>query len=154
MSNFKHKQFLAFVVFCKWKLPWVWICVLMIKNILCVDVTAILHKSQDWPNAILYLVWKSCVITSQAILFCEVCEIWCSVRIDPAEGSLVKSSSFIFEFYYTAFSLKSLCSVSCFYGCSWHIGSVLGACGMSFCSYLRIGWTPQKCLLPQGFFKH
>lgn len=109
--------------------------------ILCVDVKAILHKSQDWPNAILYLVWKSCVIMSQAILFSKVCEIWCFVRpkIDPAEGSLVKSSSFIFEFYYTAFSLKSLCSVSCFYSCSWHTGSVLGACGMSFCSYLRIG---------------
>lgn len=74
-------------------------------------------------------------------LILEVCELWCfpGPKTDPATVSLVKSIPFISDFCYSAFSLKSLCSLGCIYSCSWLTESVLWACGMSSCFCLWIG---------------
>ncbi len=128
-------------------------CVVMIKNVLWWN-TAIFHKALDWAIGILYLVRESCPIISQAILILEVCEIWCFLgpKTDPAKGSLVKATSFISDFCYSAFSLKSLCSISCIYSCSWHTGSVLWACGMSSCFCLWIGSYHKNAHSPNARF--
>lgn len=116
--------------------------------------TAIFHEALDWAIELLYLVWESCHIISQAILTLEVCEIWCFLgpKTDPTKGSLVKSTSFISDFCYSAFSLKSLCSISCIYSCSWHTGSVLWACGMSSCFCLWIGSYHKNAHSPNALF--
>lgn len=136
LTEVRHKLFLAFIMVCRWKLPWV--CSL---------------RSDKWN--VLYCIWQS-----SGLSYCtlyenhdplspkrysfpshEVCEILCFLgpKIDPAKVSLVKSAFFTSKLCSSAFSLKSLCSISCIYSCSWHTGSVLWACGMSSCFCLWIG---------------
>lgn len=67
----------VFILMWRWKFPWVWVDVFIIKKISSV-LKKQNHISQwDWPIAVFCSAFKSFLIVSQLML----CEIWCCLGL-------------------------------------------------------------------------